>query len=469
MNRALTAHRLAGVRAVRGAILAVVIGAWSVVVPARAQDVPTAAYTEARPPEQTGAWWLYRWYLIAGGLILVLQTSLIATLMLQRARRRHIELALLESQRRYALATVAGAIGVWDWNFETNELYVDPVLKALLGLGENEVTSLPEDWGSRVHPDDAPEAAARIRACVDGDTEVYEIEHRMVHKDGSSKWFLSRGSAIRGADGAIKRLVGTKVDITARKHAEEMILEREASLQASHREIHHLAGRLIEAQDAERARVARELHDDVSQQLAGLSIAVSAVKRRVVALPGSEEVQLDLTMLQQRTRILAGDVRDLSHDLHPSVLQHVGLVPALTAYCAEVSRPHSVVITCRAEGDFECLAPDAALCLYRVAQEALRNVVAHAGASRADVALCRVGGSWELTITDDGKGFDLASARTSSKALGLVSITERVRLAGGTLSVVSALKEGTRLKAQIPANAPETETLTASARGSRAD
>ena len=296
-----------------------------------------------------------------------------------------------------------------------------------------------------------------------------QIEHRMLHKDGSTKWFLSRGSAIRSADGTIKRLVGTKVDITERKRAEEIIHEREAALQASHREIHHLAGRLIEAQDAERARVARELHDDVSQQLAGLSIAVSALKRRVVALPGSEEVQLDLARLQQRTRILAGDVRDLSHDLHSSVLQHVGLVPALMAYCAEVSRPHKVVITCRADGDFECLAPDAALCLYRVAQEALRNVVAHAGVSKADVALSRIGESWDLTITDDGKGFDPAGARTNSKGLGLVSITERVRLAGGTLSVVSILKEGTRLKAQIPVNAPEAETLTAAARRSRAD
>ncbi len=229
---------------------------------------------------QGGVWELYRVYLVGGGLVLVLQTSLIAALMLQRARQQRTELTLLESQRRYALATGAGALGVWDWNFETNRLYVDPVLKSLLGFADAEITSRPEDWGSRVHPDDAPGAAARITACINGDTDVYEIEHRMVHKDGSVKWFLSRGSAKRRADGTVKRLVGTKVDITERKRVEEIIRESEAALQISHREIRHLAGRLIEAQDAERARVARDLHDDVSQQLAGLSIAVSAIKRR---------------------------------------------------------------------------------------------------------------------------------------------------------------------------------------------
>ena len=101
-------------------------------------------------------------------------------------------------------------------------------------------------------------------------------------------------------------------------------------MQISHREIHHLAGRLIEAQDAERARVARDLHDDVSQQLAGLSIAFSGLTRRVAALPGSENVERDLWVLQQRTLMLTENVRHLSHDLHPSVLRHVGLVSALT-------------------------------------------------------------------------------------------------------------------------------------------
>jgi signal transduction histidine kinase len=129
-------------------------------------------------------------------------------------------------------------------------------------------------------------------------------------------------------------------------------------------------------------------------------------------------------------------------------------VAALTAYCAELSNAHGVVMTCTADGDFESLAPDAALCFYRIAQEALRNVVAHAGASVATVRLRRVGESGELTIADDGKGFALAGADGSGKGLGLVSITERARLAGGTLSLVTEMNKGTELRARIPMGAP---------------
>ena len=127
----------------------------------------------------------------------------------------------------------------------------------------------------RVHPADVPMVTARAQACIDGHIGEYDVEHRMIHKDGSVRWFLSRGSLVRHGDGAPYRMVGTKVDITERKRAEEAIREREAVLRVSDQEIQHLVGRLIAAQEVERARLARDLHDDTSQQLAGLAIALS--------------------------------------------------------------------------------------------------------------------------------------------------------------------------------------------------
>ncbi len=120
------------------------------------------------------------------------------------------------------MATAAGALGVWDWNFVTNELFVDRKLKSLLGFDDAEISTRPDDWGSRVHPEDLSSAAALVQACIAGQSDVYELEHRMLHKDGSVKWFLSRGSAVRGTDGVLHRLVGTKVDITERKRAAEL-------------------------------------------------------------------------------------------------------------------------------------------------------------------------------------------------------------------------------------------------------
>ena len=274
----------------------------------------------------------------------------------------------------------------------------------------------------------------------------------MRHADGGYRWLLATGVPKYGRDGSFTGYVGCDVDITERKHAENRIRESQAALEVSHREVQYLAGRLIEAQDVERARIARDLHDDVSQQLAGISIAVSGLKQRLGEYQVSADLQQELVDLQRQTLTLARNVRHLSHDLHPTVLQHLGLVKGLTLYCGELERAHGVAMTCRAQGDFRTITPDAALCVYRIAQEALRNVVAHASAHRADVSLLRAGDQAEITVADDGRGFDPTNRVERDKGLGLVSISERARIIGGTISVVSGLDQGTRVQAKIPVN-----------------
>jgi PAS domain S-box-containing protein len=384
-------------------------------------------------------------------VVVLLQSGLIVALLIQRSRRRGVERALHEGQQRYALATTAGAVGVWDWNLATNELYIDTRLKAILGFDDEEISTRPDDWGSRVHPQDVAAATGLVQACIDGTSDVYEIEHRMLHKDGRVKWMLSRGSAMRGADGALQRLVGTKVDITERKLAEEAVRENEAVLQATNREIQNLAGRLIASQEAERARIARDLHDDLSQELAGLSITLTNLKRRTASLPDATDIHSDIAVLQQRTMALSESIRRLSHDLHPSVLDHAGLEAALAAHCAELERQRAINVSFSRRGDVAGVDRDAALCLYRVAQEALRNVVTHAGARHAQVTLTGTDQGIELTIHDDGKGFDVARTRANGRGLGLVSMNERVRLLGGAVSLLTELNRGTTVRVQLAA------------------
>jgi two-component system sensor histidine kinase UhpB len=232
-----------------------------------------------------------------------------------------------------------------------------------------------------------------------------------------------------------------------RLHAMSALRRNEAALQASNEQVRDLAGRLIAAQEAERTRIARDLHDDVNQRIAALAIALSGLKRRLPETAG--DVRDELARLHQRIVELAGTVRHLSHELHPGVLQHAGLTAALEAHCAEFGSQHALGLTFQADDNLGDVPPDAALCLYRVAQEALQNVVQHASARRAHVTLARDADDLELTVTDDGQGFDLEEARRAN-GLGLISLDERARLVGGSVRIDTRPQWGTELRVRVP-------------------
>ena len=229
----------------------------------------------------------------------------------------------------------------------------------------------------------------------------------------------------------------------------------ERALRRSNEQIRDLAGQLITTQEAERARVARELHDDVSQQLAAFSITISALKRRP-EVQNSVDLQEALATLQRRTIDLTEDIRHISHDLHPAVLQHAGLVVALKSHCGEFAKQHAIDVVVRSEPECGAIDPATALCLYRITQEALRNIAKHAGAHQVVVILSRSGDEVMLSIADDGRGFDLENVRQHTGGLGLRSIDERARLAHGHVSIEAAPGLGTRVSVRLEvANLPQ--------------
>ena len=141
---------------------------------------------------------------------------------------KRAEAALQKAQERYALATAAGGVGVWDWDLETNEFYIDPSLKAMLGYHDDDIANRLDDWTKIMHPDDVTAVLTHAREHVGSGSPYYEVEHRMVHADGSIRWFLTRGSAVR-CDGGV-HIVGTETDITRRKESERALRETEAEL-----------------------------------------------------------------------------------------------------------------------------------------------------------------------------------------------------------------------------------------------
>jgi PAS domain S-box-containing protein len=302
-----------------------------------------------------------------------------------------------------------------------------------------------------VLPDMAPAMEPLLRDVIDRgvpivDSEVINTIAQCPRKGGS--WLVSYYPVVdnRSSVFGVSILVQ---DITERKRGEVALGEAQMALRASYERIRDLAGRLIATQEAERKRIARELHDDVNQRLAALSIALSGLRR--VAGDSPRELREGLARVQQQTIAVTGDIRDLSHELHSSVLQHAGLVAALRSACQDLGRHHGVEVDFRG-GDVGTIPDDVSLCLYRVGQEALRNMVEHADATHAVVDLARSADRIELTIADDGRGFDVAGARRRG-GLGLISIEERVRMARGTVVVDSAPANGTRVRVSLPVEA----------------
>ncbi len=220
------------------------------------------------------------------------------------------------------------------------------------------------------------------------------------------------------------------------------------ALRQSYEQNQDLAGRLINAQEDERARIARDLHDDLSQQLSAVDVIVSVLKRKVGKPGVGSDVERTFATLQERTAAAATAVRNLSHELHPSVLGHAGLTAALRAHCAGIEHHHQVTVTFNPEGGLDSLEYDVALCLFRVVQEAVTNAVRHARAGNILVSVMTTAEGVELNVVDDGVGF-VASEYTRG-GLGLRSIHERVRFIHGDVRVDSRPGAGTKVLARIP-------------------
>jgi signal transduction histidine kinase len=240
-----------------------------------------------------------------------------------------------------------------------------------------------------------------------------------------------------------------------RRRAEQIIRTREGSLQKSYDRIRLLAGRLINAQETARASIAQDLHDDICQRLAMVSTAID----RLGNSPGriqDAETQRAFVALARDTRATFESVRRLSHDLHPATLRVLGLVPAIKTHCTEVAKRHNVQVTFTSEGDLQHMPDDIAVCFFRIAQESLRNGIAHGAAHRFTVSLTRSGDDIEMTVTDDGKGFSLDAVNVDSSGVGVISMEDRARAVGGSLYIASAADRGTtiRIKAPLKSESP---------------
>jgi PAS domain S-box-containing protein len=264
---------------------------------------------------------------------------------------------------------------------------------------------------------------------------------------GISKWWDVVVTPITDANGRVVQLLAISRDITERKAAEEALVVSEEALRESYSRIEYLAGRLLVAHEEERKYIARELHDDLNQQVAALALGLGKLERQLrnADLP----IRNQLEKLEDRVTKLSEQIRRLSHELHSSTLEHVGLTAALKLYCSEFAELQGISVNIKIEGNIEPMSHEAALCLYRVAQESLHNIAKHSGVKKAEVTIRGSTEAIELRISDEGKGFNRDQVK-ERQGLGLVSIEERVKLLRGSFEVNSKPGTGTELRVRIP-------------------
>ena len=267
---------------------------------------------------------------------------------------------------------------------------------------------------------------------------ILDGHEREVHKEYSyangSIWFRIDAARLNLPHSNSLRVLVTRENVTRHKQAEEALRS--------------LGGQLIKGQEDERRRVARELHDDLNQRLAILSLELDQLGLRMPK--DREDLSVSVRTLRVRAQEISSEIHRLSHQLHPGKLDHLGLAAGIRTLCEEVSEHHQIEIDFSLSGFPALLSPDISLCVYRVAQESLHNITKHSGARTAQVALRKTTRAIHLRVLDTGCGFDAASNGTG---LGLISMKERLNLVGGTITIRSRSMMGTQIDVQVPCEA----------------
>jgi PAS domain S-box-containing protein len=390
--------------------------------------VPPGALVLYRQPT---LWERYRNYILAAVALVLIQALAIAGLLWQRARKRKAEAVLRESEERFRLMTDTTPALVWMCNAEGKITYLN---RRWLSFINPERKAADDGFGSaHVHPDDVKNMQDALTHALK-DREPFSREYRLYQNDGACCWMLDVASPRANGEGTFVGFIGSAIDVTDQKLAQQALK--------------NVSGQLIEAQENERARIARELHDDICQRMALLSIEIEKA-HHFQKTSASAATSKSLETIQQHCIQIAQDIQSLSHELHSSSLETLGAVSAIQRLCKEYSIQHGVDVDFAERNMPRKLPRDVSLCLFRVTQEALHNAVKYSGVSQFSVTLSATESDVQLEVIDAGGGFDVDEAK-KRRGLGMISMQERAHLVHGRFAVESKPGMGTKILAVVP-------------------
>jgi PAS domain S-box-containing protein len=378
---------------------------------------------------QPSFWELYKQYVVAAIFLILVQTAAILGLLWQRARRRETEAELIRSEEKFSKSFRQSPLAITIASMK-DDCYIDvnETFEQQTGWCRDEVIGRsPADINLWVDPHQRSLFIKQLLA----EGNVRDVEVKIRRGDGQIRTALGSAELIEvnGKPCALSVFA----DITERKLAEEALAS--------------LSGRLIEAQDEERKRIAREIHDDYSQRIAMVAMDLEQLAENVGDSSGETSEQFH--ELFDRVSELGADLHSLSHRLHSSTLESLGLVAGVEAFCKEFAGQQEMRVDFVHGNITRGVPGDAALCIFRITQEALRNIKKHSGANQAEVRLEQQDGRLHLSVSDCGRGFD-SNKPPAEHGIGIHSMEERLRFLGGKLEIQSQPMGGTRIDAWLP-------------------
>lgn len=357
--------------------------------------------------------------------------------------------AVEASEERLRLALDAAELGIFDWDIATGRITWSEWHGRLWGYSPGEYDGSFEMFTRRVHPDDLPAVDAAL-ARTQATRTPYRMEFRVVRPDGTSHWVQGQGQFTFGPDGQPKRMRGVVKDVTDRKVQEEALRESNAVLAT-------LTARLNHALEEERARISREIHDELGQLLTGVKMDLRWVERHLDTLFAADRrVNPVLDKLVAASELVDAtivSVQRFAAELRPGILDALGLGPALQFEAARFQLRTGVEVIVHLPVDEPPISPEASTVLFRIGQEALTNVARHANARHVTIEFRASAGSAELVVADDGQGAPSGQTEAAG-SLGLLGMRERARAVGGTVVFQTAPGLGMTVTARIPL-APE--------------
>ncbi len=354
----------------------------------------------------------------------------------ERVQARTAELTKSELRQRLLLESFQAV--PWEADATTYQFtYVGPQAVGLLGFPSQQWLDF-DFWPLHIHPEDRKRAIDYCLQSAKSKTD-FAFEYRMITADGRTVWIHDIVN-VEFEAGEPKMLRGIMIDITERKKAEKRLEESEQRFRS-------LSKRLLSAQEDERRRLARELHDDLSQRLAAIGIESMSLERRVRTV--SESCADEVAAFNKRIRKISADIHQISHQLHPSILDELGLVKAVKGECRAFTRRTGISISFKEPGEHPDVEKRTELAVYRIMQECLHNIAKHSRALSASVELAVNDHEISFSVRDTGIGFDLSEER-HERGVGMASIRERAELLSGNVSIDSFIGQGTTVKVMIP-------------------